>query len=169
MGFKGIGSDHKDHHGGSATSPRGGDRKTLSAKSPGRGGGGGGGGSTANTPGGQLVRASSLTLASPTGHGYGSGRLVPPLGPPSPSNGRGRSGLGISAEGLAAGDGGDGGGHEERSPLSLASLSPRRVRSSISMGSKRLSAWTLGSAGAGNVVAATAVTGTGGSRGEGRV
>lgn len=132
MGFKGIGSDSKDGTG----SAHGDHRKTPPFKSPVRGGG-----ATITTPGGQLVRANSLTLASPTAHGYGS-RIVARLS--SPSSGGGGPGLSINAEGLRVGGAdANGGGQAESSLLSLASLSPRRMRSSISMGGRRLSAWTL--------------------------
>ena len=151
MGFKGILSDSKESGGGGGGRSHRGDSKTTpsSAKSP-----RGGGGSAATTPGGQLARGRSLTLASPTQHRYGGGgggRIGS-----SPGGGRGGLELGIGGgEALAAASGGDGGGGgrdrggrrqaEPSSPLSLASLSPGRVRSSIGMGGRRLSAWTLGS------------------------
>lgn len=153
MGFKGILSDSKES---GNTSNRESRRGAGSVKSP---RGVGGGGSTTTTPGGQLAHASSLNIASPTDqHGYGAGAgagasgLVARFSSPSSSNGRGGLGLSISGKGLAvAGPGGNDAGHgrlgppeTSSSPLSLASLSPRRVRSSISMGGRRLSAWTLG-------------------------
>lgn len=146
MGFKGILSDSKEGGSGSTRESR---RGVLAPKSPRRAGGG----SATTTPAGQLVRATSLTLASPSERqGYGAGGLVARLSSPSSSNGRGGLGLSISGNGLAAaGAGGDDGGRgrvgpaeASSSPLSLVSLSPRRVRSSISMGGRRLSAWTLG-------------------------
>ncbi|CAN0062711.1 unnamed protein product, partial [Ectocarpus sp. 8 AP-2014] len=87
MGFKGIGSDSKD----GAGSAHGDHRKTPPFKSPLRGGG-----ATITTPGGQLVRANSPTLASPSAHGYGS-RFVARLS--SPSSGGGGPGFSINAEG----------------------------------------------------------------------
>lgn len=165
MGFKGILSDSKES---GSTSNRESRRGAVSVKSP---RGAGGGGSTTTTPGGQLVRASSLTIASPTEqHGYGAGAgaggLVARFSSPSSSNGRGGLGLSTSGMGLSvAGPGGNDGGRgrlgpagASTSPLSLASLSPRRVRSSISMGGRRLSAWTLGSGAAATEAAKAADT-----------
>ncbi|CAN0250224.1 unnamed protein product, partial [Ectocarpus sp. 12 AP-2014] len=57
VGFKGIGSDGKDGTG----SAHGDHRKTPPLKSPLRGAG-----AAITTPGGQLVHANSLTLASPS-------------------------------------------------------------------------------------------------------
>ncbi len=168
MGFKGILSDSKESGGGGSggsggRSNRGDPRKPpSSARSPRSPRGGGG--SATTTPGGQLVRATSLTLASPTQHGYGGGGGGGgALGGRFGSSPGGGKGLAVAVAAAAGGgDGGRGRGRgrgggqraEPSSPMSLASLSPGRVRSSIGMGGRRLSAWTLG----GDMAAAAAAT-----------
>lgn len=121
LGIKGIG-DGKDSITRHKTSPS----KLLSAAKRGDRGVGGG--------------VNSLTLNSPTdGYGAIASRF-------SPSNGRGN---GVNGKVFAAkgGGGGDGRGGTESTALTLAALSPKRVRSSLSMGGRRLSAWTFGSGG----------------------